>query len=536
LTCLVEADVELRLDVHDVANSATPLGTLSEAYDQSITISLQGGTVSGSLRFGYDHGSPGHGLLQHRRRVRVSVSFDGGAWTPVETFVIVAMPDDLRHDGPVQVPTTRVECEHLTQALGAGRGGGILWPEGWPSQRYATNPRAFGWMMRSYDDSHWDSPPPYPMGSQTSPTNTAWDGFPANWPEVAGPAVWIAPRPTTPTPNGGIGHPQDHWYVRDRMQGSYVGPARLFIAADDRHQTYMNGRPIGTGRDFRDVQQIDVYMTGDDVLAVRVYNIPTRSAQVNNPSALLYAVCGVDDDTGELELLYASGPHGRIRTYDFGLPTPGVSVGHIFGTVLSENQTHGFLGWAHWTFTSSHTSDAVPWEKVVNYQLRLQRAGRVADELHRWEGEVYVAADGEVVYVHQLGEDRAVTVDAQFAFALEGQGPMLTAGLWESAGRFGFADVAGAEPMADMIEYGTGLDETEWDLAGLLEEGADPPETVDIDWPDGIRPWLDAGLGDRLTLRDGSFELPVRVMELSVVWSEQYQAYEAASICREVRA
>jgi hypothetical protein len=527
--------VLLRLSVYTVAGAS--LGTLAEPHNIALNVTLEGGVVGGRLSFDYDHVSPDYGLLGHRRRIRVGVSFnDGTTWTDVETYVIVQMPNALRHDGPVQVPTTSVICEHVTQALGAVRGGGILWPEGWPSQLYATNPRAFGWMMRSYNDGHWDSPPPHTMGSQTSPTNGAWDGYPAGWPEVAGPAVWIAPRGTTTTPNGGIGHPKDFWYVRDRMAGSYVGPARLFICADDRHQTYFNGRPLGTGRDFRDVQQIDVYLTGDDVLAVRVYNIPTRSAQINNPSALLYAVCVVNDVTGELELLYASGGFGRIRTYDFGLPTPGVSVGHILDVTLSENLTHGFLGWASWTFTHTHTSDNVPWSEVVNYQLRLQRAGRVAAELNRWEGEVYVTAAGEVVFVHQIGQDRAVTVDAQFAFALEGEGPMLTAGLWESAGQFGYEDVAGPEPLADMIEYGTGLAETEWDLTVLLENGADPPETVDVDWPDGVSPWVDVGLGDRLTLRDGSYVLPVRVMDLTVVWSEQHQSFEAASICREVRS
>ena len=217
---------------------------------------------------------PGHAfLIRGRQRTR------GDVWDPIQV------------KGPGVL-------ELLRQALVEYAGGVV-------AGSIPSDERPFGWMAYDYDDSGWTSPAPYSGGLQKAPRFDVRRGLPEQFPDPD--AEWIGPEALTGNQYGQLveGHQaDDYWYLRDHLVGGYSGLARLHIAADNEFLAYLNGSQIATGDDWRRTVSVDVELTGNDRLALQIYNaLPTTGP---NPSAVIYSITTITADGEAGDVLFRS--------------------------------------------------------------------------------------------------------------------------------------------------------------------------------------------------------------------------------------
>lgn len=288
--------VRVRIVPADLSGSA---GILTQAY--SISWADEGLDV-GVGAFTVPHDSPSllaDPTLLNRDNVAVIEDDDNPAW-PGFGFLIRGRRR-TRGDvwDPIQVKGPGV-LELLRQALVEYAGGVV--PGAIPSDE-----RPFGWMAYDYDDSGWTSPAPYSGGLQKSPRFPAQRGLPESW--VDGDAEWIGPEELSGSPYGYqpivTGHQaDDYWYLRDHLVGGYSGLARLHIAADNEFLAYLNGSQIAAGDDWRRMVSVDIELTGNDRLAVQIYNaLPTTGP---NPSAIIYSITTITPQGEAGDVLFRS--------------------------------------------------------------------------------------------------------------------------------------------------------------------------------------------------------------------------------------
>lgn len=277
--------ITARVVSHDLASS---LGTLPQAYDirwvdEGLDVGMGWLTVPHDLvpaasALNRDNvivledddnpSWPGHAfLIRRRRRAR------GDAWDPIEII------------GPGVLELTR---QALVEYAGGVVDGAI------PSDE-----RPFGWMAYDFDDSSWTSEAPYSGGLQKAPRFDVQRGLPEQWPDPD--AEWIGPEEL----DGNDSHTaDDYWYLRDHLVGGYSGLARLFITADNEFLAYLNGSQIASGDDWRRTLSVNIELTGNDVLAVQIYNsAPTTGA---NPSTVIYSIATIGEDGDIDDVLFRS--------------------------------------------------------------------------------------------------------------------------------------------------------------------------------------------------------------------------------------
>ena len=404
---------DIRLRVLD-ADLTTDLGPLLQAYGIEW---LDEGLDVGAGRFTIPNDSPSivaNGDILNRDNVVIvedldNPGWDGHAW-------LVRRRNRKRGDrwdpvtigGPGVLELLRSNLVEYARGFDAG---------------IPTDERPFGWMAIDYDDTvpGWIAGSGWDGGTQAAPVFSVQAGYPESWPVPS--AHWIGPGPLSPLPNDGQGHKaDDYWYHRDRLISGYAGEAVLFITADNAHQTYYNGSLIVEGQQWREFQQEAITLTGDDVLAVEVYNIDASNNRgFNNPSSLLWAIATVDDE-GEIdEVLFRSQP-GRGRTNPFPGAPPGVTKGEILATLFDEGKGRGWLAPVTRGFDKDTDSRGEPWvdELLWVCQVGNDSVLSVGERLRETGLDIWMGPDFVFHAAQQRGTRRQDTVDgAVEAFALE---------------------------------------------------------------------------------------------------------------------
>ncbi len=309
--------------------------------------------------------------------------------------------------------------------------------------------RPFGWMAVDYDDSQapWVDGAPYDGGPQSDPVY--WRvkrNYPAGWPVPE--ARWVSGEAldlngtTAPAPWGrgdGFplpGHPfRKYCYLRDYLVGPYVGEATLLISSDSSHDVYLNGQRVaqsGGSKTWQTYEQVEVELSGDDVLAIELYN--GGSSVHYNPGEVLWALVVVEEDpvTGEqvIDVLFHSQPdRPGMRTHPFTDTPPGVTLGEILATLHQEAVDRGWLPIGR-DFTRTHDSTGVAWpdrhvlvaqvgnDSVLTCAERWRSvgAGVEIDVALSWVGTVPTFTFRAFV---SRGQDRTATVTVPLAQARE---------------------------------------------------------------------------------------------------------------------
>jgi hypothetical protein len=332
---------------------ATPIGVLDQPYEAAW---FEEGLGVGGGQFKIPHDSPflqANPTALNRDNVIVVYDADNPAW-PGFAFLVRRrlrtrgdVWDPIQVSGPGVLELLRLGLVEYARGVGTGA----------PSDE-----RPFGWMAVDYDDSGgcWASPAPYSGGQWRRPRFSSKAGQPDGFPDPI--AEWIGPEALAPTPQGGQGHtPDDYWYLRHALVGGYSGPARIWISADDAHLTYFNGTEVAEGDDWRRMQQIDIELTGNDVLAIEVYN--TKAGPTNNPSEVVYTI-GTVGDEGQLDQVLFRSTSGAVFSearnevqsivldpdtppFPWGSSYPSTGPEQLQGTwrIVYGSQTSGAIQW-----------------------------------------------------------------------------------------------------------------------------------------------------------------------------------------------
>jgi hypothetical protein len=202
-----------------------------------------------------------------------------------------------------------------------------------------------------------------------------------------------------------------------------------------------------------------------------------------------------------------------------GAPYPGVTVGYVMDTALSEDAARHARPWS-WDFGGTVDSAGQPWDVVFSRSFRMQELGRLLDECVSIEGEPHMTPAGVLRLFRRRGVDRTatVTVTSPFDLSLSGRGPQATRWLFETADGFGQIVNAQAETalgvvLEQFVQLGTDINPEAIGPA-LTKQLAEDGRTLDevlVDLPDGVVPYQDVHLGDTVLCdgRDGT--APVRL-------------------------
>jgi alpha-L-rhamnosidase len=167
------------------------------------------------------------------------------------------------------------------------------------------------WKVRVWDQdgvaSGWSPPAQWSMGlldpKDWSAHWIGWDGGDETDDQFAAmrAASWIwypGGKPTVGAPIGTRFFRRSVSIPSDRR----VRKALLLAAADDSFSAYVNGRSVGTGRGWSDIQLFDVtgeLSSGANVLAIAATNAPSPSVGPDHNPAGLIGVLSVDFENGE---------------------------------------------------------------------------------------------------------------------------------------------------------------------------------------------------------------------------------------------
>lgn len=273
--------------------------------------------------------------------------------------------------------------------------------------------RPFDWTGNDFDASAWITTP-WSGGTLTDPEFTAWRVPTGDWP--APDAEWVWGAAPSANGNGGTGHPPGRMLMHRTLEPDprgYTGPARLFIAVDDRHITHFDGRPVAAGDTWREYQVVDIELADrPQVLAVDATNGPL-SNKTNNPGGIIYAILQVtaDGDLGDILYQSQSGTPdlpGADRWLPYPSSTPGFTWGTIWKTLLTEAQARGTLpGLDHDSIDADTDSDDVAWQGIVAYTWRVgTKLLDVFRDFTDWGGSGNIDPDLQLQLTQSAGVDR----------------------------------------------------------------------------------------------------------------------------------
>lgn len=501
----------LRLDVHDIVNSATPLGTLTEAYDRTMIAAVEG---RGVLTFSVDEASTADIALLEPRRIVRAYADQGAGFTLIESFIIDDMPTVL-----ADVPTRVVRCQGLLGWLGYDKGGATMWPRGGLG---GIDPRLFGWQGLDYDDAAWGAPVSF--GTRGSPVAPFIAKKPYEWPVEANGAHRLYGIDTTLEPTSGtLNHPpgitlyRQEWTLAD--PGTYV-----LVANGENWQVWLDGDTTAqllAAEGARTVSRTLELEAGTFQFSGSARNGGLATGSANNVSWLMWSLHPVTAE-GELgPALYQSNPSDVVVLYDPD-PWPGVTAGFILDTVFQEAEDRHARPWS-WDFTETLDSYAVAWGTLLSHRFRVGRVGRVVDDLAGMLPlDVWATPAGVIRAVPLRGEDKTatVTVDNPFGLRATGEGPALTRALFQTPAGFGLEANATAETdygvMEDVLTLGTAIDtgSSASSVRRFVNRRSAPFNELDIELPDDVKPYEDVALGDRVTV-DGYGTYRLMTFELA---------------------
>jgi hypothetical protein len=493
--------VELRLDVHDISNSSTPLGTLSEVYGRQMLTDVRG---RGLLTFQVDDASTDDlNLLAYRRVVRVHAD-QGDGWRQLESFIVDDMPQTLS-----DVPSRTVQCQGLLGWLGYDRGGALLLPRGGLGGR---NPRLFGWQSFDYiEDSQWFGPP-YDWGTQGAPDAPFRQGRPDPWPDPAAYRLYGTDMfEGSGAGAGTLNHPVGVTLYRQPIDIPAAGAYTLYVNGEN-WRVWLGGDDTAAlselGAGASSVTRTVELPAGPLMFAATAANFGGADGPANNVSWLMWTLVTFEEDPEVAPTVIARSEPSSVRVAYDPDPWPGVTAGLILDTAFSEAQARGMLPWITWTFDDALDSEGVPWVQLISHEFRVQLCGRLAEDVAGLlDCEVWATPSGEVRAVPYRGVDRtgSVTVSFPFGRRLSGEGPRITRAVFETP--VGMGATSGVNegtygPMEDLLTLGTATDVQAVRLAAtrFVQQRSKPFSVADVELPDDVRPYEDVFLGDRVTL------------------------------------
>lgn len=396
-------------------DGATELGTLAEAHSVRLTASAS--RMSSALTFTVDFESTADvALLKPRRVVKVTDGLlDLGAYFVHDQPALVAEPGEL--------PGVSYTCPSLDSWLGSGRiGGAVVWPYGGLAGKGDIeiagrwDPRRFGPYDADFDDADWPGAP-----AAGPLTTEGWPDDQAAALSFRGKALFRRTLPTGPT----------------------ATPARMFLVAqwDVEATVYRNSEPLMTKR-FGETGMVTADVAYDglgDTIVIEA----SKPEDLGDPGDFrrvgwTWMELDVETDFAGNET-YTVGEALR-RTFDpvdfpdadsFWLrlngydTTPGVTVGYVLDTLISEAQDRGALNGLTYTFTGLVDSDGEPWVEEFTHGWRLgSTVGWVAEQLTEFGCDWRIDSDGVLIVQRQGGTDRSatVTLDRAEQISVSGQG------------------------------------------------------------------------------------------------------------------
>ena len=391
------------LTVYDPTGT-TVQGVLAEAH--SVRLNVKADRLSSVLSFTVDLESTADvALLGWRNVVKVTDGLlDLGA------YFVHAQPTLLAEPG--ELPGISYTCLSLESWLGGGRvGGAVVYPNGGIEGRsnvqvlQRLDPRRFGWQNLDYDDAGWSAA--VQVGQQGSPAVPALEGFPAGWPPDGDEAWWIWSRAL----DGGSSHPEGTSLFRKEV--NFEGLARVYVSFDNGGEMWVDGAPF-IASDFnnkyswRQTFVRDVPMEGATAFAASVTNgAPTTGP---NPGGILVVAFEIDEDGEDGDLLFVS--DGTWKALDYPDQIPGVTIGYVLDTLVSEAQTRGALTGLSYTFTDTVDSAGTAWPNELTHSWRVgTTVGWVAEQLTEFGCDFRVTSGGVLEVLVQGGTDLSGTVD-----------------------------------------------------------------------------------------------------------------------------
>jgi hypothetical protein len=250
--------------------------------------------------------------------------------------------------------------EHDQFTVATGRGliaqwdSAVVYPPNGTARPW-TDQRVFSWASKEYDDTSWGS-----GVSLSEPFNGQID----TWPDPY--AGWVWSR----SPVSGA-QPVGSSYWRHDFTLAAEATIAIYVAADDYHQTWLDGVLLGDGpetpewswdKTWRALVTCDA---GTHTLAVRAENFD-RPGNTQNIAWLRVAVI---EATTNGSAWYAGTTNARSGSgtwpvKDYPASPPGMTAGAVIDQLLDEAQTRGSLD--NWTlgFTATIDSAGNAWPEL----------------------------------------------------------------------------------------------------------------------------------------------------------------------------
>jgi hypothetical protein len=504
--------VQLRLDVHDIANNPAPLGTLSEAFGRSLIVDIRN---RGTLTFAIDEASTADiALLAHRRIIRAHANY-GSGWVPIGAFIIDDMPKVVADD----VPSRVVRCQGLLGWLGFDRGGAVLYPRNGVGGR---NPRLFGWQALDYfQGPEWGTPVSY--GTQASPVAPFKLGRPVGWPDPDAHRLYGI---GTVEVNGTLNHPSGGTTLFRQPITIPPGGGRYMLEVNgENYSMWFDGAEgvslsmIGAGATT--TKRVVELPAGPMMLAGQCSNWGRMDGPANNVSWLMWTLAEIvvhPERGDELGPVLARSEPGSVSAVYSPNPWPGVTAGYVMDVALTEDAARYSRPWT-WDFGRVSDSYGQPWAKLISHEFRIETLGRLSQDLGGLlPFEMWAEADSTLRAAPRRGQWRGVTVARPFGLDLSGEGPRITRALYETQSGFGRSTPlreGALGVMEDVLTLGTGLDRhsTRDSVDRFVAERSREYNEIDVELPDDVRPFVDVFPGDTVVV-DGVG--PYRLMTLEL--------------------
>lgn len=439
-------------------DAATLLGTLSEAH--SVRLVRNASRLSSSLTFTVDLESTADiALLQPRRVVKVT---DGA--TDLGGYFVHDMPAVVLEPG--ELPGVSYTCLPLELWLGGGRvGGAVVYPFGGIEGKQDTDilgrwdPRKFGWQQLDFDDSGWGVPVGF--GTKAAPVAPFVSWRPSDWPGIANGATRLYGIGTTlDAGTGTLNMPPGVTLYRQTWTITEPGDYALF-ATGENWEIWLDGQPLAdypSSDSGRSVTETVALEAGTYQFAATARNGGVATTSANNVSALMWSLHRVDP-SAQLTLsapVYQSNTSDVVVVYNPD-PWPGVTIGFVLDTLITEAQARGALPGLTYTFDEDVDSDGTAWAVQLTHSWRLgSTLGWVAEQLTEFGCDFQVTSSGVLIVQAEAGTDLSGTVelDRLEQASLSGEGIEGNAALVVTPGGVDEKTAAGSVSTYGRVETG----------------------------------------------------------------------------------
>ena len=223
-----------------------------------------------------------------------------------------------------------------------------------------------------YQSSDWATP--VQIYKQNSNISHSWRGAPKDFPEKTNAWwIWSVPAVIVPGPHTSGNMPRGVNHFRREFTTAARGTYTIYIAADDKFEAFVDGQKISDEGGWGETTKITFDLEpGSHTFGARVTNVGALGAATAGPAGLVMAMYANNEDTtGPGSLVFSSQSSGwQAATYN---KTPGWTPGDVLNQLLTEAHGRGvrFPGWLRRTFTATHDSNGVAWDRESDWQFKV---------------------------------------------------------------------------------------------------------------------------------------------------------------------